>query len=198
VYWDNARRGRSLEVLAVRLQALAGDDTDADGVPDWMHSWLEETCGIETGAGEPVIRNRTSPLCLEGRGRFLSMMRVAVGGEEVVVRPAPNDRWYANVPLSADGPVEVEVSYQNGGYRELRSLTWEATQVLEVQEAVVRRGDSLLLTVGDQAADRDKGSNAQATLEVDGTIMQSMRWTDLSRTHHGDRHPGKEMGSGHQ
>ncbi len=172
VYWDNARQGRSLELLAVRLQSLAGEDADQDGVPDWMRWWLKETCGIETGEGQTVIRSRTSPLCLEGRGQFLSMMKVTVGGEEVRVEPAPNDRWYADVPLAAAEPVELEVSYQNGGYRELTSLIWEPTQLMEGQEVAVRCGDSLLLTVGDDAANGGESSNRDATLQADGVAVQ--------------------------
>jgi regulation of enolase protein 1 (concanavalin A-like superfamily) len=173
VYWDNARRGRSFELMAVRLQALDGDDVDEDGVADWMRWWLESTCGIETGAGEPVIRSRTSPLCIEGQGRFLSMMTVTVSGEAIEVYPAPGDRWYADVPLSAEGPVEIEVSYQNGGFRELRSVVWEPTNLSDVDDLVVRQGDSLLLTVDGEPAEDGTSSHAMATLEMDGRIVHA-------------------------
>lgn len=170
IYWDNARRGRSFELVAVRLQELQGPDTDRDGIKDWTRDWLRKTCGVEAPEGNPsVIRSATSPVCLEGRGRYLSMLQIARDqGSTIKVQPAPGNRWYANVPLSQDGPTQIEVSYENGGYRETRSLVWKPTNLLEAQDLTVRVGDALLVVAAPLGAGADPAPGGTMSIEVEG------------------------------
>jgi hypothetical protein len=63
--------------------------------------------------------------------------------------PAPNDRWYADVPLSADQhtPAILTVSFQNDAYSEWRQLEWLPLNLVDAPNMVIRQGDSLLLTM---------------------------------------------------
>lgn len=99
IYWDNARKGRSFELTAVRLQQLPGPDADGNGVQDWTEAWLKQHCGLDNSRRDStLIRSITSPVCLEGRGRFLSMMAITgPDGVNIAPQPAPNDRWYAGI-----------------------------------------------------------------------------------------------------
>ena len=78
------------------------------------------------------------------------MMALLAGAADplspIQIQPGPGHRWYANVPLSPDGPTRIEVSYQNGGLKETNDIVWEVTNLLTADNAWLRRGDALLLT----------------------------------------------------
>lgn len=146
VYWDNDRTRCSLRVEAVRLQAVAGVDLNGNGFKDWVENRLFAQCGLDVA---PAV-SATSPAFIEGKGQYLSMMRLSAGLDKGVnqllaVQPGPGNRWYANVPLSVTGPTAFEVSYQNGGLTETREIVWQETNLLEATNTVIRKGDALLL-----------------------------------------------------
>jgi len=146
IYWDNTNDRYSLLLQAVRLQSLQGPALDASGRKPWVQNRLRAQCGVEVTPAASL----TSPACVEGRGQYLSMMSLAAGlpGQlaPVPVQPGAGHRWYANVPLSPQGPTHLEVSHQSGGLRESGDIRWQALNLLEADDITIRKGDSLLLT----------------------------------------------------
>lgn len=143
VEWDNARPRRSLYVQAVRLQSLHTTDVTDTGMKKWVAHRLAAQNGLE------VVSSRTSPACIEGRGRYLSMMSLAAGTayplSPLPVLHSAGFRWYANVPLSASNITRIEISYQNGGLAETNDVEWQVSNIFDVGNLMIRRGDALLL-----------------------------------------------------
>lgn len=151
IFWDNARRGRSLEVRAVRLQSLAGADLDADGVPDWMETLLEETSTIAALDEKGVLHTKTSPVCVEGTSRFPELVRVRLGEEVVIGKQGIGVHWFADVPLIKEAPQSVQVAYEDGGRVEACDVIWDPTDLLDEDTVTVRKGDALLFCIGADA-----------------------------------------------
>ncbi len=142
VFLDNAARYvPTLQIAAVRLQRLDGPDANGNGVKDWVETTLHALCGVEVAP----TTSQVSPVCLEGRGGFLSMMQISGG---IQPQAGAGQRWYANVPLLASGPTVVTVSFQNGGLQESRQVQWQPTDLLQADNLTIRQGDSLLFSVG--------------------------------------------------
>ena len=175
LYWDNARKGRSFELTAVRLQQLPGPDANGNGVRDWAETWLKQHCGLENARGDSsLIRSVTSPMCLEGRGRFLSLMEITgPKGVKIEPYPAPNARWYAEVPLSPDEGTEMHLSYENGGYLENCTLIWEPVNLLTARDMAVRVGDALLFTCAPESGAASPATSGAAHIEVDGQLVHA-------------------------
>jgi hypothetical protein len=156
VYWDDAISGSSLRIRQVKLLSIAGADANRNGIKDWVESALKAESGRDTNAS---LASYTSPVCLEGRDPYPSMMNLRIGTGRANVIPAQHNaglRWYANVPLSAQTNTNVKISYQNGGRIEKCSLQWLPVNVLDAANLSIRTGDSLLLgaTAGPQTSVR--------------------------------------------
>ncbi len=158
VYWDNAENKCSLYLQAVRLQTLDGVDLNNNGFKDWAETRVLAQSGLN-----PVPHSsRASPVCIEGRGRYFSMIQCKAGGlldemQSVTVQSGAGDLWFADVPLSANGSTQIRVSHQNGILNESSEIEWEVTNLLEADNTVIRKGDALLL-------------NAQPTKESSGAV----------------------------
>ncbi|MGI8964493.1 MAG: immunoglobulin domain-containing protein, partial [Limisphaerales bacterium] len=146
VYWDNAENKCALYLQSIRLQSLAGADLNGNGFKDWAENRVLAQSGLDT----VPTSSRVSPVCIEGRGQYLSLMKVnrsADGSSALVpVQPGAGYRWYANIPLSALGGTKIEVSHQNGVLEQTAEINWEVTNLLEAKDTVIRKGDSLLFT----------------------------------------------------
>ncbi len=147
LHFDNTMSHRSLAVLGLRVQSLGGSDTDADGVPAWMHNRLAATNSIDMAPTSLV-----SPANLEGVARYAEFFRLFVDGTETPVHPAPAFGWYADIPLDPDTPVRVSADFESGGRVESFELAWESFNLLDhgldydEEPLRIRTGDSLLLT----------------------------------------------------
>jgi regulation of enolase protein 1 (concanavalin A-like superfamily) len=138
IFWDNAVWNRALRLDKVRLQFIAGPDTDGNGVTDWVDARLRNTCTVDVA---PEF-SRVSPACIEGRGAYVSMMSIAGTTEP---RRGINDGWFADVPLSATNQTRVVCTFQNGGLKTTNHIAWRPSNLLIVDDTTVRSGDSLLL-----------------------------------------------------
>jgi hypothetical protein len=153
VWWDGARSHASLYLEAVRLQALAGADANQNGIKDWVENRLLAQSGVEFAPDASFV----SPVCVEGRGQYLSLVQCRAGlspdqMQPILVQPGAGQRWYANVPLLSDGPTRVRILYQKGGLEENHEITWRVTNLLEANDATIRQGDALLVTAVPAAA----------------------------------------------
>ncbi len=165
IFWDNARKARSLQLTALRLQQLQGADADKDGITDWVQQKLSQENGIDDGgltSRKAVLSSVTSPAFVEGRGGFLSMMAIEANGQAVPARHGAGNRWYANVPLANGAATPVALSFQNGGLKQSRRIAWQTTDLLKAPDLTIRQGDALLFTVGSDARE-------EMRVEVGGT-----------------------------
>jgi hypothetical protein len=169
VFWDGAADFSSLRIKQVKLLSVAdpkpmqtisrsrnsrvgeklssaASNANGNGIKNWVEKMLADESGLDLT--NPVISSYTSPVCLEGRDPYLSMMKVNVGHvtNNIPVHHNVGARWYANVPLSARGDTALMISCQNGGRIERRSLEWQPVNLLHADNLTVRAGDSLLLT----------------------------------------------------
>jgi len=147
VFWDNAANSTELQINAVRVQTATGTDSNGDGIPDWMAERVDAQSGLD--ATNSDLTSYTSPLCLEGRDPYPSLMQITVPGADVSTsgltpQSAPNARWYANIPLANDGVTTVQVTYQNGAKSETRTLHWALANVLQGGAYTIRQGDSMV------------------------------------------------------
>ena len=152
LYWDNAASRRSLKVGAVRVQALQGADANSNGISDWIENRLRRLCTVDATS----VSSAVSPACVEGRGGFLSMMRLSRG----TAQHGAGDRWFANVNLSPDAPTALVVSFQNHGLRITNQIVWRPTNLLIAEDMIVRQGDALLLDVVPAEANGGRASVA--------------------------------------
>jgi hypothetical protein len=148
VLWDNAGSFTSLKLQAVRVQTGVGPDSDGSGVKDWVKQLVRSRSGLDLTNQE--VSSYVSPVCLEGRDPYPSLMQLSVQGSQnqvPLVNRGPGGRWYANValPRAQNTPLVLTVSYENGAFSEWRSITWQPVNLLDGGSWTLRRGDSLLL-----------------------------------------------------
>jgi hypothetical protein len=113
-----------------------------------MKTWVANRLAAQSTVEFAPIASPVSPVCIEGRGQYLSMMTLLAGPAypltPIPIQPGAGNRWYANVPLSPDAPTIVETSHQNGGLKETNEVVWQVTDLLQGTNMMVRKGDSLL------------------------------------------------------
>jgi len=144
IFWDNEKDGQpAFKINKIRLQELVGPDEDSPGM---IERFLDQQCGVEKIAQVSYV----SPVCVEGRGRFRGLMSMSAHTNSIDIYPAPHDRWYVNIPLSIEEPVEVAFSFQHGGKQEEHSITWLPLNLLQTNEVVLRKDDALWLTAHPQ------------------------------------------------
>jgi regulation of enolase protein 1 (concanavalin A-like superfamily) len=142
VYYENTFSFRYLQINSVKLQSLTGPDANSNNVPDWAETLLDSENGIETAA-ESLI----SPACVEGVGRYASLMQITVDGAPAETNPAPGYGWYMNVPLDEDTATPISASFESGGHVESRELTWRPLNILA--DATDYTDDALRIRPGD-------------------------------------------------
>lgn len=164
ILWDNTSLYRKLHIEAIRLQQLQGGAVTSSGMKAWVANRLFAQCGVESAPQTSLV----SPVCVEGRGRFLSMMSFAAGQSgmplaAVTACPGAGNRWYANVPLSLSNETIFETSFQNGGLIETNQIQWVPDNLLMASNIMVRKGDSLLFTALPAG-----GADGQVTVNISG------------------------------
>jgi hypothetical protein len=176
VFWDGAADDSSLRIKQVKLLSVAGPDTNGDGIKDWVEKMLADESGLDFT--NLVISSYMSPVCLEGRDPYLSMMNVNIGRitNNIPVRHNAGLRWFANVPLSAQSNTVLTVSYQNGGRIEQRSLQWQPVNLLSATNLTIRTGDSLLLTAQPDGSPNSTLSVTVGTQQFTGRTAQPLAY----------------------
>ena len=163
IFWDNAASQTSLRIQSLQLETLGGP-VGTNGVYSWVNTRLQPVCGLDVT--QPT-NSYVSPVSLEGRDGFLSMMSISATdpsagtttnvapehnagyvlyAADTTVPPHTGERWYANVPLSPTTGTVVAASFQNGGLIQTNTITWTPVNVLSGGNMTIRQGDSLLLT----------------------------------------------------
>jgi autotransporter-associated beta strand protein len=142
VFWENVHTRLSVRIKDVRLQQLGGPDANGNGIKDWV----EATVMAQSGWESPPAGSVVSPVCLEGKARFIDMMTLTSGGITGVVNNGVLGRWYADVPLATTGPTPITVSYQGGSVVRSNTVSWVALNLLSSGNMTIRKNDALKLT----------------------------------------------------
>jgi hypothetical protein len=164
VFWDGAASGSAFQINALRVQTALGQDSNGDGIKDWVHHRISEQSGLDIT--NQTLASYVSPICLEGRDPYLPLISTLIQGADnqtvsLKPQPSPDNRWYMNVPLSAyaNAQTTFQISYQNGAQSETRLLKWLPRNLLTDGDVTIRIGDSLLFNAKPQGA-------ADANLQV--------------------------------
>ncbi|MEM9399524.1 MAG: carbohydrate-binding protein [Verrucomicrobiota bacterium] len=126
--YENTYSYRSLQVNALRVQKVGGEDANGNGIADWIENRLAVLNELEND----INFSYTSPLCVEGDARFLELSSLSVDGTDYDMLPAPGQSWYSNVPLSADAAVQMDASFENGGLEDSLTVAWQALNLFTI------------------------------------------------------------------
>ena len=159
IFVDNTVTSRRVAVRSVTVSASCGADANGNGVPDWVDVRLATGNTVQSPSESLV-----SPVCIGGKARWSGL--VAVNG--ATVQSAPDQHWYADIPLDSSKPTVVDVSMENQGRILKRKVRWIATNLLKTQNLVIRQGDSLKLSA---FSGLNPGSEEIVTLAVEGQIF---------------------------
>jgi hypothetical protein len=145
---DNHRALRRLRIHSIEAVRLGGISANP-GHPDWT---IAQTEAANRLTRVPAA-SRTSPVCIEGLASSLAAVNLAFTPHGATV-PTPlepaasiNNGFFANVPLSPDGPTTLDASFIDGLLTESEPITWTATNLFDFDqnELHLRANDSLLL-----------------------------------------------------
>lgn len=152
VFWDNAKKYRTVDVHRVRMLRVEGDaESGATANGSYLRALLSsrnELFADSNANGDFVARSPVSPARLEGRALFPQHVTVSnADGERLQSQQISRSKWYVEAPLSADGYNGVQVAFENDGLVLLGNIEWTPTYVVATNELEIRTGDSLLLGV---------------------------------------------------
>lgn len=167
--WWNTRANTFLEVGGLDIRAYGGPDSDTNGVPDWMDSRSTQIASLET----PPLFTWTSPLCVEGAGRYLGQALVEWENADgfitnAVPLPGVGDRWYIDVPLLEDNTTPILVHATTGGTITTNEIQWESFDISApaTNAVMLRVGDAMLLS-------NTSGTNAYDIM-LDGATLTNL------------------------
>ena len=144
VFWDGVASDSSLRIKRVKLLAVSGTATNQNGLKDWVNNMVRAESGLDTT--NATISSHTSPICLEGRDPYPTLLLLTNNLTNALSPVATTDkRWYVNVPLLANTQTVFQASYQNGALTGTRKLQWLPVNLLTAtNNLTIRKGDSLL------------------------------------------------------
>ncbi len=167
--WENVQLFRHFRFDQIRIYRLVSDKRGKKAFDHWVDAELERANVLD----EPPKKVFVSPHSLEGRSLFVPLTRVQIGDELLAVQAAAGKRWWADVPLLAEGKTEVEIEFENGGKRESVTLEWVPIDMAKETGLTVREGASVQF-VADQKAKGKKGKQP-----VDYFVDSEMSLTSL-------------------
>lgn len=154
---QNFANGARFECGSVAVCEICGPDADGNGVVDWIDARKRNSFSARAG----LVLSKVSPFCIRGVHSSSVMPTVFMASETPTVRPLPSHGWWTSVPLDAEQDVSVSVNYENGMKAEDISVRWVEFNVMSEADIVVRKGDSLLLSLG----------GSVGVVKVDGTVV---------------------------
>jgi hypothetical protein len=156
VLHDNYLATLRLRIFSLTLHRLGGTDLNTNDIPDW----IEESEARQNALTRVPATSLTSPASIEGVTRLLTSTALSTQAPGATVATplatteSINSGFYADVPLSANGPVALNASFLNGVINTNHSITWAPTNLLDSfpgNALHIRLGDSLRLTAHDPA-----------------------------------------------
>jgi len=168
--WDNVDLYQSLRIEEVRLIAIKSSDVDENGIMDWVDLTLAQQGHVDVAPQNSFV----SPVCVEGRSSYFSMMRITageIGAEKTVIAhlPGVSDKWYANIPLAEEQTTRVQFRFQEGIKLIQKDIAWTPLNLLTVDDLTLRRGDALRLT-----AHEPNVISGYTEIYIDGALAYTM------------------------
>jgi hypothetical protein len=145
VLWDGAQDYTQLQVETLGLYKIEDEDSDANGVADWIDRRLQLFNGVD--ADSATLRSAVSPLPLEGRARWPELARLTAAGVPVPVFAGAGYRWFADVPLSRGAATPIGFYGENEGVRTELSAVWSPHDALAGGALHLKAGSRLLIGV---------------------------------------------------
>jgi hypothetical protein len=143
----NVRTTNKMVIKSIVIKRIGGLDANSNGIADWAEIRFSQDNKIVRMPSESL----TSPAYIEGQTssiNSLNIYRSVMGGEvnaQEIIRSVDHG-FFANVPLRADAPTDMVVSFQGGASSTTGSISWKATNIFEHNSITVRKGDSLRIT----------------------------------------------------
>ncbi|MFA6287903.1 MAG: PA14 domain-containing protein [Opitutaceae bacterium] len=189
IFWDNTLSLRKIRLNSLAVESLDGADANGNGRADWVDARLAGLNTLDLSENALFV----SPVSLEGKVRFRDLLQLTADDQPVTARPAPGFGWYADVPLTETGIVQVRADFENTGIVQSLLLEWKSLNLLAVpvsftgQTTQVRKGDSMRFTA---FAAGQSGGNATVTVTAPGgtpvghylAIPQSQSWVQAFTT----------------
>ena len=153
---QNFANGEGFAIGDLAVCIPCGPDGDGNGVPDWIDARCRNSCTERTG----LVHSKVSPFCLRGMSASVPLLET---GQGTVLQAfgLPCRGWWANVPVEDGGITSVCVTYENGMKAENIGIDWIPFNVLAEGNTVLRKGDSLRLSLGGNVG----------TISVDGVVV---------------------------
>jgi hypothetical protein len=167
IVWNAVDSNLGLKIASVALGSLGGDDTNSDGIADWIAASTQgRIISVGTNA---LLTSPLSPACIEGSARWPELVSGTFNGSAVTVRPAVAGRWYADLPLDPTNSASpLALSFENGANTSAVSVTWSPLDLVTgVTTLNARLGDTLRLGVS------QAGSAVLTAVNVSGTVISS-------------------------
>ena len=142
MYWDNFHLNTYAQINNLKLISIDGPDADENGIKDWEDYNLNAQMTFEL-----PVDARISPTCIEGNTRFLNQISLTSNLYPVTPKRTTQNRWFANVELDPETPVEVKVDWLGGLKTQSRSISWLQTNLATETEIAIPQGSSLLLNI---------------------------------------------------
>ena len=139
----NFANGASFECCGMAVCEMEGPDSDGNGCVDWLDARFRNLSVDRPGA----VSSKVSPYCMRGVHASAVLPSASTDDGALPVRPLPSHGWWTDVPLDAGICKSVAVSYDGGAKAEVVSVQWAEFDVMSEGDVVVRRGDSLLLSM---------------------------------------------------
>ena len=93
------------------------------------------------------VESLSSPYCIERAGGPIELVTITNCGAKIVPRKGVGDRWYADLPLSAEEETSAIIAHSQGAQAEIFIGHWKALNLLKATDLTIRLGDSLLFQV---------------------------------------------------
>ena len=138
IFWNNVYKHTSLRVKSLELSRPGGPDSNDNGNPDWVDSYIETNYSLDDYAASSII----SPAQIEGKGRYLYKINASFSDE---LQRGTYNRWFANVTLASDSPTEFRLDYEDGLKSVNGAVTWVETNILDEGEVTIPLNSSMLL-----------------------------------------------------
>jgi regulation of enolase protein 1 (concanavalin A-like superfamily) len=145
VQWDGAQDYTQLQVETLGLYKIEDEDSDANGVADWIDRRLQLFNGLD--AASTSITSAISPLPLEGRARWPELATLTAAGLPVPVFAGAGYRWFADVPLVRGVTTPIVFFGENGGVQSQLSVQWSPHDALAGGALQMKTGSKLLIAV---------------------------------------------------
>ncbi|MCG8528630.1 MAG: carbohydrate-binding protein, partial [Opitutales bacterium] len=150
IKWVSGQPRSALQINSVELEdpvRLGGDAQDWRKLRSEHYSDLDET----------AVSSKVSPYSLEGKTLFLPSLEIsgykkntpATTIDTPLAYPTTKGAYYSNIPLFEDDTTVIEISDQGGFESYSKEITWEATNIVDGEQIVLRSVDSLLLMADD-------------------------------------------------